>query len=448
MIQKIFQWFQTSLRILIPRGYKLLVLGGSIALGWWLIYALWFSPHITLGLIAPLSGDFAVLAGREMVTGAELAVAQANQAGGVVVGDRRYPVRLIIADDGNKPESMLQAADQLRNKGVQALITSPQSSLNSLLVAALTIESFPIPLVTSATDPVITFQTSNPTSKPTSNQEREPHNKLGKVISIGLDQELQGSSLAHFARKTLQAKNVVILHNPDNSYSRNLVTAFQQNFQDLGGRVVIETYETTYKTKAVSPNPSREDIHELQNNSQNNLNGTKEDFLDRLQRINQQQPDVLLLPNPLPDLISQGLALQELAIDFPIIGGDSWAGIISANLPLLEGGFFLSPWHPRLPTPENQKFIADYTRTYRQAPRNNAVLTYDAVQMILGAIATQGEVSPEAIGQGILASSPFLGTTGQIRYPADQGRSMVINQVKNGEAEFYQQLAPVPKTPQ
>ncbi|NJL88400.1 MAG: ABC transporter substrate-binding protein [Coleofasciculaceae cyanobacterium SM2_1_6] len=408
MIQKILQWLQTFFRVSIPKGYKLLAFGGSIALILWLIYALWFSPHITLGLIAPLSGDFAVLAGREMVTGAELAVAQANQAGGVVVGDRRYPVRLLIADDENKPEAMLQAAEQLQNKGVQALITSPQSSLNSLLVAALAIEDFPLPLITSATDPVITFQSPHQASDRDKN-----------IISIGLDQELQGAALADFAVKTLQAKNAAILYNSDHAYSRNLVTAFQRNFQDLGGRVMTETYQNT-----------------------------RPDFLDRLQSLNQQQPDVLLLPNPLPDLISQGLALQKLAIDFPVIGGDSWAGIISANLPLLEGGFFLSPWHPQLSTPENQKFIADYTNIYRQAPRSNAALAYDAVQMILGAIATQGEVSPEAIERGILASSPFLGITGQILDPVDRGRSMVINQVKNGEATFYQQVAPVPKIPQ
>lgn len=406
--------------------------GGSITLIWWLIYSLWLSPHITLGLIAPLSGDFAVLAGKEMVTGAELAVAEANQAGGVVVGDRRHGVRLVIADDENKPEAMLRAADQLRNKGVQALITSPQSSLTSLLVAALEIDAFPIPLITSATDPVITFQPPNQAS-----------DRVKNIINIGLDQDLQGAALAHFAHQTLQAKNAAILYNPDNSYSRNLATAFQQNFQDLGGRVMIKTY----KAKAVNPNLSREDIDRLQNNSQNNLSDTKQDFLDRLQRLNQQQPDVLLLPNPLPDLISQGLALQELAIEFPVIGGDSWAGIISANLPLLENGFFLSPWHSQLPTPKNQKFIADYNRAYGQAPRSNAALTYDAVQMILGAIATQKELSPEAIMQG-MQSSTFLGTTGQIFYPSFQGRSMVINQVKNGEAEFYQQLAPVPKTPQ
>ncbi len=439
MIQKILQWLQISPCASIPKVYRILVFGGSIALSWWLISALWFSSSIILGLIAPLSGDFAVLAGKEMVTGAELAVAEANQAGGVLVGDRRYGVRLIVADDENKPETMLRAADQLQTKGIQAIITSPQSSLNSPLVTALEIESFPIPLITSATEPMILFQQTNQASDRGKN-----------IINIGLDQELQGAALAHFAYQTLQAKKAAILYNSDNSYSRNLVTAFQQTFQALGGRVVTTE---TYKTNTVQPSLSKANINRLQsnlqdnsqNNSQNNLQDTRQDFLDRLQCINQKQPDVLLLPNPLPDLISQGLALQKLSIEFPLIGGDSWAGIISANLPLLEGGFFLSPWHPRLSTPKNQKFIADYTRAYRQAPRSNAALTYDAVQMILGAIANQRELNPEAIGKGILESSPFLGTTGMILYPSFQGRSMVINQVKNGEAKFYQQLAPVPK---
>lgn len=390
--------------------FRNLILLGMLGLGcliFFMAYSLWFLPQITLGLIAPLSGDFAVFAGKDMVAGAELAVEQANQANqgrGFLVGDRYYQVKLAIADDQNQPQGIIQAADQLLGNHALgwlfpkpiALISSPQSSLTSPLATHL--QSLNLPLITGATDPAVTQQKQ-------------------QIIAIGLDHSTQGAALATFARQTLKGQRAAILYNPENYYSQNLVTAFQNTLEKLGGKVVIMA---TYRGDAA------------------------QDLGSQFRAIAEQKPDVLLLPNYLPDLINQGRQLkkleQELNLKLSILGGDSWAGLISANLPLLEGGFFLSPWHPLMPDRQNQQFIKDYTRAYRQPPRTNAALTYDAVQMILGAIASQKAAHPEALFRGIW--EPFSGVTGVIS--SSLGRSGVINQIKNGEAEFYQQIPPNP----
>ena len=384
----------------------------------WMTHSLLFSPQITLGLIAPLSGDFAILGGKDTIAGAELAVEQANQAGGFLVGDRRYRVKLAIVDDENKPAATIRAADQLlRNHllgwlhpKIHALISSSQSSLALPLAArlqslnpSLNLSLNPI-LITSATDPAVTGQKKN-------------------VVGIGLDHYTQGSLLATFAQQTLKAQRAGVLYNPDNYYSRNVVTTFQNTLEQLGGKVVITA---TYRGDSA------------------------QDLGSQWQAIALQKPDVLLLPNYLPDIINQGQQLKKLgqnldpklALNMPILGGDSWAGLISANLPLLEGGFFLSPWHPLIPDRQNQKFIQDYTKAYRQPPRTNAALAYDAVVMILRAIASQQSPNPEAIFRGI--KEPFTGVTGTIsNFPSSfPVRSGVITQIKNGEAEFYQQISP------
>lgn len=390
--------------------FRNLILLGVITLGCLMLfmaYSLYVSPQITVGLITPLSGDFAVLAGKEMIAGAELAVEQANQAGGFLVGDRRYRVKLAIADDENKSEITIRAADQFLQKNLifswlhpkpLALISSPQSFLALPLAGHL--QSLTLPLITAATDPAVTGQRKN-------------------VIGIGLDHYAQGSSLATFAWQTLKVQRAAILYNPDNYYSRNVVTKFQNTLEQLGGKVVIMA---TYGKDSA------------------------QDLDSQWQAIALQKPDVLLLPNYLPDLINQGQQLkkldQKLGLKIPILGGDSWAGLISANLPLLEGGFFLSPWHPMIPDRRNQQFVQDYTKAYRQPPRTNAALTYDAVQMILGAIASQKSTNPEAILRGI--HQHFIGVTGIISNPPSGFpiRSSTINQIKNGEAEFYQQISP------
>jgi branched-chain amino acid transport system substrate-binding protein len=333
-----------------------------------------------------------------MTTGAELAVKQVNQRGGLKVGDRHYAVKLAIADDKNSPEETLAAAQKLQSgdwfhPNTLALISSPQSSLALPLTEGM--QSLTLPLITLAPDPKVTFPSNN-------------------TISIGLDHRLQGAALATFAVQTLKAKRVALLYTPDNYYSRNLVTAFQHTLKELGETgAIVATYGSNQG----------------------------KDFRPQLQTLAQQKPDVLLLPNSLPDLISQGQQIQELKLTIPILGGDSWASFIAANLPLLEGGFFLSPWHPQSPTPQSRQFVEDYTRAYRQPPRNNAALSYDAVQMILGAIATQGELRPEAILQRLQKSSPFLGVTGDITVFPELQRSVVINRVQHGEAEFYQIVA-------
>ncbi len=398
-----FQLMRVRFRNLILLG--MLGFGCLIFFMAYSLWFLWFSPQITLGLIAPLSGDFAVFAGKDMVAGAELAVEQANQGRGFLVGDRYYRVKLAIADDGNKPKVTIRAADQLlKNHAFRwlfppkliALISSPQSSLALPLAAHL--QAFNVPLITAATDPMIT--------------------QNNYVLGIGLDYNAQGSTLAAFARQTLKVQRAAILYDPDNPYSGHLVAAFQNTLEKLGGKVVIMA---TYRGNAV------------------------QNWGSQLQSIAQAKPDVLLLPNYLPDLISQGQELKKLAQQFnlklPSLGGDSWAGLISANLPLMQGGFFLSPWHPLIPDRRNQQFVKDYTRAYRQPPRTNAALTYDAVQMILGAIANQKVASPEAVLRG--TQEPFSGITGVIS--GSLGRSGVINQIKNGEAEFYQQIPPNPR---
>ena len=387
-----------------------LVFLGAIALGCLSLIAafiFWFSPQITLGLVVPLTGDFAVLAGKDIIAGAELAVKQANQAGGISLGDRtyrfNYRVKLAIADDRNLPQGAVRAAEKLRREGAIALISSPKSSL-----ALSIIQDLPnFPLVTAASGLGVTANQPS-------------------ILGLGLPAEAQGNFLAIFARKTLKAKRAAILYDPSNSYSQAIAQNFQRTFQELEGLLVAPTtYLTTYKA------------------------GQGQDLRSQLLAIAEQKPDVLLLPNYLPDLISQGQQLQELNLKIPTLGGDAWAGLISANLPLLEGGFFLSPWHLQIPSSKNQQFVQNYTRLYKQSPRTNAALTYDAVQMLLGAIALAlsggysalpKATTPEMIVQGYDQIQPFLGVTGTIS--KNLGRSVVINQIKNGEAKFYQQLDP------
>src|ERR1700742_5040264 len=72
---------------------------------------------LKLGAILPETGDLASF-GPPTRNAAELAVKQANAAGGVHGED----VTLTVKDEGGSPETTRAAAESLRNDGVQAVI--------------------------------------------------------------------------------------------------------------------------------------------------------------------------------------------------------------------------------------------------------------------------------------------------------------------------------------
>ncbi len=61
---------------------------------------------VTIGAILPLTGDFATYGG-PIKQAADLAVERVNQAGGVTIGDRSYPLKLRVYDDGTTPEKSI-----------------------------------------------------------------------------------------------------------------------------------------------------------------------------------------------------------------------------------------------------------------------------------------------------------------------------------------------------
>src|SRR5262245_28140209 len=76
------------------------------------------SADITIGLIVPLSGQYAVF-GEQARRGAEQAVADINAAGGVLGGQK---LALLKADDACDPKQAVSAANQMVSKGVQMVV--------------------------------------------------------------------------------------------------------------------------------------------------------------------------------------------------------------------------------------------------------------------------------------------------------------------------------------
>lgn len=72
---------------------------------------------ISIGLIAPLSGQYAVF-GEQIKKGAEQAVKNINAAGGVL----GQQLKLETADDACDPKQAVAAANQMASKGVKYVV--------------------------------------------------------------------------------------------------------------------------------------------------------------------------------------------------------------------------------------------------------------------------------------------------------------------------------------
>ncbi|WP_020659101.1 ABC transporter substrate-binding protein [Amycolatopsis benzoatilytica] len=105
---------------------------------------------VTLGMIAPLNGTFAQ-AGKDMVNGANVAVAQINAAGGV---DGKK-LQLDIKDDGSDPQKTSQAARDLASAG-HLLTFGALSSTECLAVKSLVKATGGVYLAPTCVDPTIT----------------------------------------------------------------------------------------------------------------------------------------------------------------------------------------------------------------------------------------------------------------------------------------------------
>jgi ABC-type branched-subunit amino acid transport system substrate-binding protein len=97
---------------------------------------------VKLGVLQPLSGGLEVL-GRQGVQGVELAVEEANEAGGVLDG---RTIELVIADDRTDPKTAVERTTELIQRDQVSAICGPVTSANRDAIQP-TIERYQTPLL-------------------------------------------------------------------------------------------------------------------------------------------------------------------------------------------------------------------------------------------------------------------------------------------------------------
>jgi branched-chain amino acid transport system substrate-binding protein len=107
-----------------------------------------------IGVITSLSGGLAT-GGNVTKQGYEMWAKRVNEAGGIAVGGKKYPVKLIYGDAQSEPSQAASAAERLATQEKIDFALGPYSS-GVTLAAAPVLEKYKIPMITgSAESPLI-----------------------------------------------------------------------------------------------------------------------------------------------------------------------------------------------------------------------------------------------------------------------------------------------------
>ncbi|WP_296558987.1 ABC transporter substrate-binding protein [uncultured Acetobacterium sp.] len=346
------------------------------------------SDVIKIGVFQPLTGANA--AGGELeVEGVELA----NQLRPEVLGKK---VELVIADNkSDKAEATTAAARLIEKDKVVAILGSWGSSLS--IAAGDVVKTNQIPAVAlSATNPQVTAGNDY-------------------YFRVCFLDPFQGTVMANYAYKNLNAKKVAIIQEVSNDYSVGLAKFFTDSFTKLTGdpSSIVAT---------------------------GNYNTGDQDFNGILTNIKAANPDVIFAPGNFTESALIIKQARALGITAPFIGGDTWETneFITVGGADVEGAVMSTFFDDTNPLTEAGKtFVAEYKKAYPDRDNIAAVtaLGYDGYMMTLDAIERAGSADPVAIRDALAATKDFEGATGMITIDENGDATKneaIIKTVKNG----------------
>jgi len=358
---------------------------------------------IKIGLNAELTGGVPVV-GASCKNGAELAVEEVNNAGGLEVGGKKYKIELLIEDNEDKAESAAAAAQKLNAAGVLLMI-GPNASRNAI-PASTVAEANKMPMISPwSTNPKTTID-------PDTGQPKK------YVMRACFIDDFQGVVAAKFAMTELGSKKPAVLYAVDSEYNKGIAEIFKRTMEENGIPVVaFETYTTGDK-----------------------------DFSAQLTKIKEAGADSLFLPNYYTEVPLQVQQAHKLGFTGVIFGSDSWgaAELIDLCGPACEGYFFTTHYATDIATPKAQAFIKAYEAKYGKTPDDVAALTYDSFGLAFQAIQAAGKIDREAVNQALHSITRYEGVTGVMAFKGtgDPVKSAVVLQIKGGKFVYYTTAEP------
>jgi branched-chain amino acid transport system substrate-binding protein len=358
------------------------------------------APELRIGLIGVFEGSAKNSSGLPAQNAARMAVDELNASGGALINGVNYRLTLVERATANRPDAAAAAARALINLDSVDVLVGPQFSALAVAAGAVAEES-QIPLVAPmASSPKVT------------------EGRAYVTRLAFLDAE-QGEVLARFAFDSLQLRRTAALFNAASDYSRGVVDLFSRTFVGLGGRVVqVETFNID------DPGDQREQI----------------------ERIMQNSPDAVLLPNFSVRDSSQVRLFREAGFRGRFLGSDAWDAIALRGRGYIDGSIIVGNWDGRSDREGVRLFRERWTARYLgERPRATGAATYDAIRLIARAAEKARTKSGLPLVRALRQGGPFDGAFASYRFDGTGNpiRGATLLEMSNDSLIFRVTLAPM-----
>ena len=303
---------------------------------------------ITLGVIGPMTGSLAVY-GTHVSNGAELAVEQINEAGGISVGGKTYTLTTESKDDQGDSTECLNSMNALISDGIQLVIGSATSGCTSAITSVANSEGVCLITPSGTADSLTTA--------------------MDYVFRTCFKDSFQGQLAAQYAKDNGYTKVGIVYCSAD-TYSAGLRDAFTAACGDLGLEIVAE-----------------ESVASM----------TEVDYSNQFNKMVSAGAELVFTPFYYdvmgPYLVPQA---RQAGFDGILLGADGVDNTETTipdgvDLSVYNNVMFVNHYSTELATSDvSSNFVETYEAKYGETPNNFDALGYDAVLVYKDAIEAAG----------------------------------------------------------
>lgn len=296
---------------------------------------------IKIGGIGPLTGGAAIY-GNAVKNGAELAVEEINAQGGL-------QFELNFQDDENDPEKSLNAYNNLKDWGMQALLGTVTTQ--PCLTVAPETAADNMFLLTPSASAVDVIKEDN-------------------AFQVCFTDPNQGVASADYIADNDLATKIAIIYDSSDAYSSGIHDKFKEEATTKGLEIVADEAFTA---------------------------DNKTDFSVQVQKAKSSGAELVFLPIYYSEA---NLIIQEMnkqGCTASVFGCDGLDGLLTiegADTSLFEGVMLLTPFAADAQDEKTQNFVSKYEEKYGETPNQFAADAYDGVYTILAAC-EQGGVTAD-----------------------------------------------------
>ncbi|SDS62008.1 ABC transporter substrate-binding protein [Bradyrhizobium canariense] len=340
---------------------------------------------IKIGMCAPVTGP-AAESGGYAIKGAKLALDAVNKAGGIL----GKQAELIVEDDQTTNPGIVLAFSKL---AAQSDIVGFLGSIRSTQVHAMAPDVVKLgkPVMIGGTDPNLT------------------HMGNQWLFRCRPNDSYSGRVIAEYGFNTLGKKKWAVLHSTD-------------AFGTAGGKALTEALTKLGSTPVLDQGYANQ----------------SQDFTPVVLAIKQSGADILgsyfTFEN---DLGIFGRQLRQLGVNIPWVGSPSITNITALKLagPALYGTYGVADYAEDS-SDASKAFGKIYRDSVKVAPDNQSSWTFDAINVLSGAINKAGSTDPVKVREAILATKKFPGAEGEYNFDQNGDGLHGYNVVKNDKGNI------------